>query len=87
MSEGQRIRNKIGKRELNFLQLALGSDFRRECMNLRRIASCKQMRVWNVLFAFKFDSSGNITSHERSDLRLATKLTRMLKEFQKRRGK
>ena len=81
------VRNKIPKRELNFLQLALGSDYRRECMNLRRIISCKQMKSWNVLYAFKFNSRGGITSQERHDTRLARKVRRLIKGFQKAHGR
>lgn len=78
-----RVKNKIPKRELNFLQLALGSDYRRECMNLRRIISCKQMKSWNVLYAFKFNSKGDITSQERPDTRLARKVRSLIEGFQK----
>ena len=79
------VRNKIPKRELNFLQLALGSDYQRECMNLRRIISCKQMKVWNVLYSFKFNSKGDITSQEKPDTLLARKIRTIIKGFQKMR--
>jgi hypothetical protein len=78
-----RVKNKIPSWELNFLQLALGSDYRRECMNLRRIISCKQMRSWNVLYAFKFNNRGDITSRERPDARLSRRTTDIVKGFQK----
>jgi hypothetical protein len=78
-----RLKNKIPKHDLNFLQLALGSDYRRECMNMRRINSCKQMRVWNVLFAFKFNSEGNITSRERTDAQLSKTIANVIRRFQK----
>jgi hypothetical protein len=79
------VKNIIPKRELNFLQLVLGSDYRRECMNLRRITSCKQMRPWNVLYDRKFNSRGDITSREKPDIRLARKVHGLIKEFQKAR--
>ena len=78
-----RVKNKIPKRDLNFLQLALGSDYRRECMNLRRIISCKQMKSWNVLYAFKFNSRGDITSHERPDDQLSKKIAAVIEGFQR----
>jgi hypothetical protein len=78
-----RVKNGIPKREMNFLQLALGSDYRRECMNLRRIISCKQMRSWNVLYRLKFNSRGDITSQEKPDARLARKVTNLIEGFQK----
>jgi hypothetical protein len=74
-----RVKNRISSRELNFLQLAFGSDFRRECMNLRRLISIKQMRSWNVLFEFKFNNRGDITSRERPDTCLSKKLTKFAK--------
>ena len=82
-----RVRNKIPKRELSFLQLALGSDYQRECMNLRRIISCKQMRIWNVLYEFKFNSKGDITSQEKPDRRLARKVRGLIRGFQKTHGR
>jgi hypothetical protein len=78
-----RVKNKIPSWELNFLQLALGSDCRRECMNLRRIKSCKQMKSWNVLYAFKFNNRGDVTSREKLDLRLSRRIADIVKGFQK----
>lgn len=78
-----RVKNRIPKRELNFLQLALGSDYRRECMNLRRIVSCKRMKVWNVLYAFKFNNRGNITSREKPAPQLSRLVAEIVKGFEK----
>lgn len=78
-----RVKNKIPKRELNFLQLTLGSDYRRECMNLRRIISCKQMKSWNVLYRLKFNSRGDIISQETADIRLARKVRNLIEDFQR----
>jgi len=77
------VRNKIPKRELNFLQLALGSDYRRECMNLRRIIAVKRMKSWNILYQFKFNSRGDLTSTESPDARLAKKIAGLIKTFQR----
>ena len=77
------VRNRIPSRELNFLQLALGSDYRRECMNLRRIISVKRMKSWNILYHYKFSGSGDLTSHETSDARLAKKIAGLIKTFQR----
>lgn len=74
-----RVKNSIPSRELNFLQLALGSDYRRECMNLRRIISIRQMRSWNVLYAFKFNSRGDVISSERPDPRLSRRVAKLVK--------
>jgi len=77
------VKRNIGNRDLNFLQLALGSDFRRECLNLRRIVACRQMKAWNVLYAVKFNSQGDVTSREILDARLSMKMTGLIKQFQK----
>ncbi len=77
------VKNKIPPRELNFLQLALGSDYRRECLNLRRIIACRQMKSWNVLYEFKFNNQGDITSREKPEPRLSKKITELIRGFQK----
>jgi len=77
------VRNNIGKRDLNFLQLALEPDYRRECMNLRRIIACRQMREWNVLYEYKFNSRGNMINRERPDARLSKKIAGFIRAFQK----
>jgi hypothetical protein len=77
------VKNYIGKRDLNFLQLALGSDFRRECLNLRRIIACRQMKVWNVLFEYKFNRRGDLISRERLDVLLSKKILGLIKRFQR----
>jgi len=80
------VKNRIPGRELSFLQLALGSDYRRECMNLRRIISIRQMRSWNVLFAFKFNNRGDVTSRERPNARLSRRIAKFVKDCSERRG-
>ena len=75
------VKNKIPNRELNFLQLSLDSDYRRECMNLRRIIAVKRMRSWNTLYHYKFNGRGHLTSHETSDARLAKKIAGLIKTF------
>ena len=76
------VKNRIPSRELNFLQLALGSDYRRECMNLRRIIAIKRMKSWNILFRCKFNGRWKVTSRETSDARLAKKIAGLIKVFQ-----
>ena len=78
-----RTKNKIPRWELNFLQLVFGSDYRRECMNHRRIISCSQMRSWNVLYDFKFNNRGDITSREKPDTQLSRTIATIVKGFQK----
>jgi hypothetical protein len=75
------VQNRIRKRELNFIQLALGSDYRRECMNLRRIISWKQMKIWNVLFEYKFNNRRDFTSSETFDRRLTKQMALLIKGF------
>ncbi|MGO9646150.1 MAG: hypothetical protein ACLPY5_15570 [Candidatus Bathyarchaeia archaeon] len=79
------VKNKIPSRELNFLQLAFGSDYRRECMNLRRIIAVKRMKTWNVLYQYKFNARGDLTSSETTDSRLTKKIAGLVKIFQRRK--
>jgi hypothetical protein len=79
-----RVRNRIPKRDLNFLQLALGSDYRRESMNLRRIVSCKQMKSWNILYSYKFNGRGDFTSREDYDARLSRQISHALANLQRK---
>ncbi len=72
----------IPSRDLNFLQLALGSDYRRECMNLRRIIAVKRMKSWNILYSYKFNGRGDFISRETSDARLAKKIAGFIKVIQ-----
>lgn len=47
--------NDINDYELVFLQLAMQSDFKRECFNLLRVSSeAFSNQSWNVLFRKKF---------------------------------
>lgn len=86
-SDGYHIRmltkNEIPPRELNFLQAILGSDPKRECFNHRRLAEIKTMRVWNVLYWFKFSSRGDFLMHEKPDTRMARRIAALIKGFQK----
>lgn len=48
------IANKLSNRDIIFLQLLLGSDFRRECWYWKQIKYTKlKNKIWNVLFSFK----------------------------------
>jgi hypothetical protein len=77
-----RVKNTIPSLDLNFLQAILGSDPKRECFGHRRLAEIRTMRVWNVLYAYKFDSHGNFTMHEKTDTRLAKRIAALIKGFQ-----
>ena len=49
------ILNDVNDYELVFLQLAMGSDNKRECFNLLRVSSeAFSNQSWNVLFRNKF---------------------------------
>jgi hypothetical protein len=41
------------------------------------------MKSWNVLYAFKFNSRGDITSHERPDDQLSKKIAAVIEGFQR----
>lgn len=46
------------------MQLALGSDYRREIFNYLRICMTPLPKKWNVLFQSKYDKEGNKVSEE-----------------------
>jgi len=46
------------------IQLALGSDYRREIFNYLRIRITPLPKKWNVLFQSKYDKEGNKVSEE-----------------------
>lgn len=54
---------KLDDRDIVFLQLALGSDYKREMFNWLRVKSgCKK---WNALFREKVNSKGKVISREK----------------------
>ena len=59
------VTNDLNDEFICFLQCAMGSDYRRECLNWRRIKFGEQWQkdTWNVLFAKKYyvDTKGNMT--------------------------
>ena len=59
------VDNKMDDEFMCFLQEAMGSDFSRECLNMRRIKFGEQWQkdTWNVLFSKKFyvDTKGKTT--------------------------
>jgi hypothetical protein len=79
------VENKIPPMQGVLLQLALGSDYRRECLNYNRIAS--SLESWNVLFYQKFDSVGRILSEERPDPQLSRTIAKLIVVFQKGFGR
>jgi len=46
------------------IQMALGSDYRREIFNYKRVWSKKIPPRWNLLFCSKYDDNGKIVSRE-----------------------
>ena len=58
--------------EVCLLQMLLGSDFKREFFNYRRIKS--GLKRWNVLFNRKYDSNGKLVSSERRIMKHCIKL-------------
>jgi hypothetical protein len=52
-------------------------------MNLRRILAVKCMKSWNILYQFKFNCRGDLTSTESPDAQLSKKIAGLIKAFQK----
>jgi hypothetical protein len=51
--------------EAVLVQMALGSDYRREIFNYRRVWPNKHPERWNILFKAKYDNEGNLISEEK----------------------
>lgn len=74
-------RNKIPDHEIIMLQMAMGSDFRRELFNMIRIRKWNSQSNWNVLFTrkYKFHRSGmELISCENPDERKENLLKRII---------
>lgn len=56
-----------------FLQLALGSDYKRETFNYMRFKD-SLTRDWNMLFRVKYDGNGNLLSMEKEEPALSSLL-------------
>lgn len=75
------VKNKVQGVALAFLQQAFGSDFRRECYNFRRIMEIKQMKSWDLLYAWKFNGQDQIISYESPDPVLSRQLLKLARQF------
>lgn len=53
---------KLKDNDIVFFQLFLGSDYKRELFNLRRVIA--GLKNWNVLFNAKYNSKGKMISCE-----------------------
>jgi|SRR5208282_2680686 len=74
------VRNKIPSLYLIIVQLSLGSDPKRECVNLRRIVELN-LKIWNVFYRDKM-THGRFTGHEnRLDKRTAKLILDQINEW------
>lgn len=62
-----------------FLQMALGSDYKRETFNFMRFRQSLS-KDWNVLFARKYDGNGNLLSMEKDEPALSSLLWATISE-------
>lgn len=65
--------------DLCFLQMALGSDYKREVFNYMRFKNSLS-KDWNLLFSKKVDEKGNILSVEKEEPELSSRLWARIKE-------
>jgi hypothetical protein len=66
------VRNKMCDLDVVFVQLLLGSDFRRECFNYRRVQL--GLRDWNFLFSEKYNANNELIGWEKSMPELREKI-------------
>ncbi|RKZ03316.1 hypothetical protein DRQ25_17880 [Candidatus Fermentibacteria bacterium] len=59
--------------DICFLQLALGSDYKREVFNFKRFSE-ELGKEWNVLFKEKYDAKGRLLSRECAEPSLSGEL-------------
>jgi hypothetical protein len=74
--------------ELNFVQAILGSDFRRECLNLRRLVELNDQNPTNVLFYEKHKvrpDGYDLISREKPACRLTQQIIKIIKQSRKRK--
>lgn len=74
--------------ELNFIQAILGSDFRRECLNLRRLVELNDQNPTNVLFYEKHKARPDgydVISREKPARRLTRQIIKIIKQSSKRK--
>jgi len=65
--------------DICFLQMALGSDYKRETFNFMRFRDSLDKK-WNVLFESKYDGQGNLLSHEVAEPVLSDVLWKAIQE-------
>ena len=59
---------ELDDRDIVVLQLALGSDYKREIFNWLRVRSRDKFKHWNVLFKVKYKNGKIISREEKTEL-------------------
>jgi len=59
---------ELDDRDIVVLQLALGSDFKREIFNWLRVRSRDKFKHWNVLFKVKYKNGVIVSKEEKTEL-------------------
>ena len=59
---------ELDDRDIVVLQLALGSDYKREIFNWLRVRSRDKFKHWNVLFKVKYKNGKIISKEEKTEL-------------------
>jgi len=67
------VRNKMSDLDVVFTQSLLGSDFKRECFNYRRV-QLGITKDWNMLFTDKYDTNHELIYVEKSMPQLGKRL-------------
>jgi hypothetical protein len=77
------LQQQLKPEDIAYLQLALGSDYKRECFNWRRVR-LKLFKDWNVLYREKFDERDRLVSKEGERLtELENEVRRIIDEARK----
>ena len=58
---------KLTSKDVVVLQLALGSDYKRELFNWLRVRNGRTSKKWNVLFKCKYNSKKRISEETKTD--------------------
>ena len=59
---------ELDDRDIVVLQLALGSDYKREIFNWLRVRSRDKFKHWNVLFKVKYKNGVIVSKEEKTEL-------------------
>ena len=59
---------ELDDRDIVVLQLALGSDYKRELFNWLRVRSRDKFKHWNVLFKVKYKNGVIVSKEEKTEL-------------------